>query len=127
MPDDRCRVLRRRLARREQLVHSRSRAKNEIQAVLQRRLQGKPPCSDLFGVKGRRWLAGLELPPEERESVDAGIRHVEFLGSEIAAIERLIAEQALGWPEIRRLMTVPGVNFDLRTPRTRSRSASRSW
>ena len=81
MPDERCRVLRRRLARREQLVHSRSRAKNEIHAVLQRRLQGKPPCSDLFGVKGRRWLAGLELPLEERESVDAGIRHIEFLDS----------------------------------------------
>ncbi len=62
MPDERCRVLRRRLARREQLVRSRSRAKNEIHAVLQRRLQGKPPCSDLFGVKGRQWLAGLELP-----------------------------------------------------------------
>ena len=44
MPDERCRVLRRRLARREQLVHARSRAKNEIHAVLQRRLQGKPPC-----------------------------------------------------------------------------------
>jgi transposase len=64
MPDERCRVLRRRLARREQLVRSRTRAKNEIHAVLQRRLQGKPPCSDLFGVKGRRWLAGLELPVE---------------------------------------------------------------
>jgi transposase len=111
MPDERCRVLRRRLARREQLVHARSRAKNEIHAVLQRRLQGKPPCSDLFGVKGRRWLAGLELPVEERESVDAGIRHIEFLDSEIAAVERLIAQQALNWPEIRRLMTVPGVNL----------------
>jgi transposase len=76
MPDERCRVLRRRLARREQLVQSRSRSKNEIHAVLQRRLQGKPPCSDLFGVKGREWLAGLELPTEERESVDAGVRHV---------------------------------------------------
>src|SRR5215203_299060 len=88
MPDERCRVLRRRLARREQLVRSRTRAKNEIQAVLQRRLQGKPPCSDLFGVKGRRWLAGLQLPLEERESLDAGIRHVEFLDAEIAAIGR---------------------------------------
>jgi transposase len=48
---------------------------------------------------------------EERESVDAGIRHVEFLDSEIAAVERLIAQQALAWPEIRRLMTVPGVNL----------------
>jgi transposase len=111
MPDERCRVLRRRLARREQLVHARSRAKNEIHAVLQRRLQGKPPCSDLFGVKGRRWLASLELPVEERESVDAGIRHLEFLDAEIAAVERLIAQQALEWAEIRRLMTVPGVNL----------------
>ena len=111
MPDERCRVLRRRLARREQLVHSRTRAKNEIQAVLQRRLRGKPPCSDLFGVKGREWLAGLELPLEERESVEAGIRHIDFLDGEVAAVERLIAQQALEWPEIRRLMTVPGVNL----------------
>jgi transposase len=111
MPDERCRILRRRLARREQLVHPRSRSKHEIHAVLQRRLQGKPPCSDLFGVKGRVWLASLELPLEEREFADAGIRHVEFLDAEIAAVERLIARQALSWPEIRRLMTVPGVNL----------------
>jgi transposase len=26
-------------------------------------------------------------------------------------VERLIAQQALAWPEIRRLMTVPGVNL----------------
>jgi Transposase len=97
MPDERCRILRRRLARREQLVRSRTRSKNEIHASLQRRLQGKPPCSDLFGVKGRLWLVGLELPPEERESVDAGLRHIEFLDAEIAAVERLIAQQALSW------------------------------
>jgi transposase len=89
----------------------RARAKNEIHAVLHRRLQGKPPCSDLFGIKGRRWLAALELPVEERESVDAGIRHIEFLDAEIVTAERLIAQQALQWPEIRRLMTVPGVNL----------------
>ena len=110
MPDERCRVLRRRLARREKLLRSRSRSKNEIHACLARRLQAEPPCSDLFGVKGRQWLAKLELPWEERESVDAAMRHVEFLDAEIVAVERLIARQALSWPEIRRLMTVPGVN-----------------
>jgi transposase len=104
MPDERCRILRRRLARREQLVRSRSRAKNEIHACLQRRLQAKPTVSDLFGVKGRQWLARLQLPLEERESVDAGMRHIEFLDGEIAAVEKLIAQQALSWPEIRRLM-----------------------
>ena len=111
MPDERCRVLRRRLARREQLTRARTRVKNEIHACLARRLQERPPCSDLFGVKGRAWLAALELPLEERESVDAGIRQVEFLDAEIVAVERLIAQQALEWPEMRRLMTVPGVNL----------------
>jgi transposase len=111
VPDEQCRVLRRRLARREQLVHARTRAKNEIHAVLQRQLQGRPPCSDLFGVKGRQWLASLELPLEERESINAGVRHIEFLDWEIREVEQLIAKQALAWPEIRRLLTVPGVNL----------------
>jgi transposase len=110
MPDEACRVMRRRLARREQLVRSRSRAKNEIHAVLMRRLQGRPPVSDLFGVKGRRWLRGLELPLEEAETLESALRHVEFLDEEIAAVERLIAGQALESAEVRRLMTVPGVN-----------------
>jgi transposase len=92
-------------------VRSRTRAKNEIHACLQRRLQAKPRCSDLFGVKGREWLASLELPLVERESVDAAMRHVEFLDAEIKAVEKLIAQEALSWPEIRRLMTVPGVNL----------------
>jgi transposase len=111
MPDERCRILRRRLARREQLVRSRSRAENEVHASLQRRLAPRPPCADLFGVKGRQWLASLELPAEERESVDAAMRHVEFLDQEVAQVEELVAQQALSWPEIRRLMTVPGVNL----------------
>jgi transposase len=110
MPDQGTRVLRRRLARREQLVRSRSRAKNEIHAVLMRRLKGRPPVADLFGVKGRRWLGGLELPVEEAETIDSALRHVEFLDREIAAVERLIASNALESAEVRRLMTVPGVN-----------------
>jgi transposase len=110
MPDERCRVLRRRLSRREQLIRARTRTKNEIHAALQRRLQEKPPGSDLFGSRVARWLAGLELPLEERESVDAAIRHIEFHDAETASVERLIAQQALSWPEIKRLMTVPGVN-----------------
>jgi transposase len=93
------------------LVRARSRAKNEIYATLQRRLVAKPACSDLFGVAGRAWLAQVELPVEERESVDAGLRQIAFLDGEIAAVERLIAQQAVSWPEIRRLMTVPGVKL----------------
>jgi transposase len=109
-PDEQTRVLRRRLSRREQLMRARSRAKNEIHAVLMRRLQGRPPFADLFGVKARAWLAELELPLEETETVAGCLRHVEFLDAEIAAVDALVAKQALGSPAARRLMTVPGVN-----------------
>jgi transposase len=109
-PDERVRAMRRRLARRAQLVRARSRAKNEIHAVLMRCLKDRPPASDLFGVKGRAWLAEQQLALTERETVDSAVRQVTFLDSEIAAVERLIAAEALSWPEVKRLMTVPGVN-----------------
>ena len=108
--DERVRVMRRRLARRGQLVRARSRAKNEIHAVLMRCLKDRPPAADLFGVKGRQWLAEQQLAVCERETVDAGLRQVDFLDTEIAQVDQLIAAEALGWPEVKRLMTVPGVN-----------------
>jgi transposase len=111
MPDERARVVRRRLARREQLVRTRTRVKNEVHAVLMRRLKGKPPCSDLFGVKGRKWLRQLSLPPEEQETIQAALRHIAFLDREIEQVERMVAKQLLTWPEAKRLMTVPGVNL----------------
>jgi transposase len=109
MPGERTRVMRR-LQRRVQLVRARTRAKNEIHAVLQRCLKGKPPVSDLFGANGLRWLSDQELPLAEQESVDVALRQVEFLDQEIEAVEQLIAADALSWPEVKRLMTVPGVN-----------------
>ena len=111
MPDERARVMRRRLARRSQLVTARTRAKNEFHAILMRRLKGRPDASDLFGVKGRAWLAELELPVEERETRDSGLRQIDFLDAEVQLVDRVIAHDALNWPEARRLMTVPGVNL----------------
>ena len=109
-PDERVRAMRRRLARRTQLVRARSRAKNEIHAVLMRCLKERPPASDLFGLKGRRWLSEQQLPVCERETVDSALRQVDFLDSEIDQVDKLVAAEALSWPEIKRLMTVPGVN-----------------
>src|SRR5829696_10516195 len=111
MPDERTRVMRRRLARRSQLVEARTRAKNEIHAILIRCLKGRPDVSDLFGKKGRAWLAGLELSIEERETLDSGLRQIDFLDQEIALVDRAIAHDTLNWPEARRLMTVAGVNL----------------
>jgi transposase len=110
MPDAPTRAMRRRLKRRSQLVRARTRAKNELHGALVRQLVAKPKVSDLFGLEGRRWLKSLELPAEERETVDSSLRQVNFLEREIAAADRVIATDALSSAEVRRLMTVPGVN-----------------
>jgi transposase len=47
---------------------------------------------------------------EERETVEACMRHIEFLDTEIAEVERVIARYALSSSDARRLMSVPGVN-----------------
>ena len=110
MPDRWRWVMRRRLSRRSQLVWARSRAKNQVHAVLMRQLVGRPPVADLFGVKGRRWLSELQLAPEESETVSAAMRQIEFFEKEIAEVEQLIALAAMESAEIKRLMSVPGVN-----------------
>jgi transposase len=110
MPDEWTRAMRRRLARRDQLVRARTRAKNEIHAVLIRRLKGRPPVTDVFGVRGRRWLSALELPADESDTVAGCLRHIDFLDAEVRALDQAIAREALPKPEVLRLMTVPGVS-----------------
>lgn len=109
-PDERTRALRRLTNRRERIVRARTRAKNEAHGVLSRNLCERPPVTDAFGKAGRAWLAGLELPVDERLTLDGCLRQVDFLDGEVAAIDREIARRALAWPEVLRLMTVPGVN-----------------
>ena len=110
-PDEQTRALRRYVARRAQLVRQRTRAKNEIGAALQRNLLDRPEVYDLAGKKGRRHLEGLELPDDERNTVAGCLRQITFLDEEVAEVDRAIAQAALGSPEMRRLMTVPGVNL----------------
>ena len=109
-PDEQTRARRRLVSRRAQLVRQRTREKNQVHAVLMRSLSGKPPMSDVFGVRGRAWLARLELPLDERLTVDGCLRHIDMLNDEVALVEQAIAVDALASPEMRRLLTIPGVN-----------------
>lgn len=109
-PDDTTRARRALVARRMQLVRQRTRAKNQVHAVLARNLVGRAPVSDAFGRAGRSWLAELQLAPAERLIVDGCLRQIDLLESEIGLLDRQIAEQVLGCPEMRRLLTIPGVN-----------------
>jgi transposase len=109
-PDERTRALRRLTSRRARLVRARTRAKNEVHGVLARNLCGRPPVVHLFSKAGRRWLAALELPLDELLTLEGCLRQIDFLEGEIKAVEAVLARQALESPEIRRLMTIPGVN-----------------
>jgi transposase len=108
--DEQTRILRRQVTRRSQLVRGRTRARNQIHAVVIRNLGGRAPARDTFGKKGRAWLATLDLPADDRAMVDSILREADFLTHELAHIDREIARYAVRSAEIRRLMTIPGVD-----------------
>lgn len=110
VPDEQIGALRRRIARRAALVRQRTRAKNEVHAVIMRCLLGRPPASDLFGIKGRAWLESQTLAPAEGETVSGCLRQIDFLDAEIAMIDAKLATLALASPDTRRLMTIPGID-----------------
>ena len=110
-PDERVRVMRRRLARRAQLVRARSRVKNEIHAVLMRCLKDRPPgrrtCS--ASMAGAGWPNSSWRSASARPSTPACARSTSSTRRS-PQVDQLIAADALSWPEVKRLMTVPGVN-----------------
>jgi transposase len=108
--DDRIRMMRRLVSRRRGLVKRRTQIKNEIAAALSRNLRGRPPATDLFGKQGRAWMAEQPLPIDERLTVDGCLRQLDFLGDELAQVDRLLAQQALADADVQRLMTIPGIN-----------------
>lgn len=110
LPDDRIRSLRRQVTRRAHLVRQRTRIKNQVHAILARNLAPTPPVSDLFGTTGRHWLGRQQLPADERTSVQALLRQLDFHGSELAIVDKELALEALSDPMVARLMTIPGVD-----------------
>lgn len=110
IPDETTQVLRRQVARRAQILRQRVRLKNEVHAVLAAHLIAKCPAADLFGRKGRAWLACQPLPLDERLGVEQRLRELDRLTDDQAAIDRLLGEAVLHEPRVQRLLTITGVN-----------------
>jgi hypothetical protein len=55
---------------------------------LARNLAPTPPVSDLFGKTGRHWLSIQPLPTDERSSVHALLRQLDFHGAELALVDK---------------------------------------
>jgi transposase len=110
MPDAATSALRRQVLRRAHIVRQRTRLKNQVQAILARNLVPRCPASDLFGIKGRHWLAAQDLPADEQAAAAALLRQLDFHGEELRLIDAELGQAALGRPEVLRLMTIPGVD-----------------
>jgi transposase len=96
LPDEATNALRRQVIRRAGLVRQRTRGKNQIHAVLHRNLVPRCPASDLFGHKGRRWLAAQCLPADEQTAVAALLRQLDFHTEELLVEAAWAASKAPG-------------------------------
>ena len=103
-------ALRRQVARRAHIVRQRTRLKNQVQSILHRNLVPRCPTADLFGIKGRVWLGRQPLPPDEELAVGALLRQLDFDAQELRIIDAELGRIALESGEVKRLMTIPGVD-----------------
>ena len=111
MPDATTEALRRQVSRRAQIVRHRTRLKNQIHAILHRNLLPRCPASDLFGRKGRAWLTTQSLPADERAAVTSLLRALDHADEDLTELDRDLASSILEDAGVRRLMTIPGVDF----------------
>jgi transposase len=90
------------------LVRQRTRLKNQVHAVLHQ--QGlRSPVTDLFGKRGRQWLAQVKLPPQGRETVEACLRMIDHYGEEIQRQTLRIRGKAKTDERVPWLLTIPGI------------------
>lgn len=111
IPDAATQARRRQVTRRNQLVKSRARLKAIVQSILHAHLAPRCPHADLFGGKGRTWLRAQVLPDDERLAIE---RHLEEYDRQTVAqkvVERDVACIALDDANVRRLMTIPGIDM----------------
>ena len=103
-------ALRRQVLRRAYIVRQRTRLKNQVHSILHANLVPRCPAADLFGIKGRKWLAEQDLPQDERAAAAALLRQLDFHAEELRLIDRDLGQVALKREDVRRLMSIPGVD-----------------
>src|ERR671920_728986 len=115
IPDEPTRVLRRQVTRRTQIVRQRARLKTIVQSILHTHLVPPCPHADLFGPRGRAWLLAQPLPADEGDAVERHLREYDRLSEDLRVVERELARDALVDADVKRLVTVPGIDMVVAT------------
>jgi transposase len=95
------------LIHRDKRVRMRTQVKNQLQAIALN--QGLRLRSKLWSQEGLEQLRGLPLRPYTRRRREELLGLLEGMEPEIAALDKAVEQEALARPEVRRLMTHPGV------------------
>jgi transposase len=112
LPDPRVRAEREQARFRLHLVEHKSMLKHRIHATLM--TFGHPcPVTDLFGLEGGKLLERLEIAQPWRETLDASLYLIDYLESEIDAIERELRASGADHSYVPLLLTVPGIGWVL--------------
>jgi transposase len=90
------------------LVRQRTRLKNQVHAVLHQRGL-RSPVTDLFGKRGRQWLAAAKLPAQAKEAVTVCCRLIDGYTKEIEEQNRQLSVEVLKDARARWLLTIPGI------------------
>jgi len=115
IPDENTQALRRQVTRRNQIVRQRTRLKNIVQSILHAHLIPAFPAVNMFGRKGRAWLAAQKLPEDEQLAIERHIREIDRLGEDLKVIQRDLAQYGLADLRVKRLMTIPGLDMIVAT------------
>lgn len=93
------------------LVHMRTALKNRIHATFAKYGINFEEESDLFGNKGRQAISQRlpELPPETRRTVEQELELLDQLVGQIEQAEKRIRKVISVTPDMRLLMSLPGV------------------
>jgi len=96
------------LRHRSRLVRDATRMKNRIHMLLMKN-NLRSPFSDLFGVKGLRYLKDIDLPDYHREQVKTYLLLYEKLQEQIEPLTKTVRVLAKENHTAQLLMTIPGI------------------
>ncbi|MFQ5885457.1 MAG: IS110 family transposase [Thermoplasmata archaeon] len=110
VPDEEIEEIRNVVRLRVSLTHKMTAAKNQVHAILMRNCVEMRE-SDIFGKRGMKRIASLNLSPLDRAILDIRLKEIFHLSEQIDDVESIMASMAEKNECVKLLMTIPGVDF----------------
>lgn len=92
------------------LVRMRTQLKNKVHTLLARNgINEDAVYSDIFGKKGRAWLADLNLPTHEQWILNQQLTAIDNINLSIKEADHQLKDSFKNYPQAKLLETIPGI------------------